>query len=102
VYCHVQAAYNTAVIQLAFLVACLYTAVGVLRLGFIIRFLGHPVITGFTSGAAIVIGAGQVKYMLGVSYKSQSTLQVRGVALRMIVCSNNNQSYGPQHHATYE
>jgi MFS superfamily sulfate permease-like transporter len=74
-----QAAYNRAVIQLAFLVACFYTAVGVLRLGFIIRFLGHPVITGFTSGAAVVIGAGQVKYMLGVTYKSQSTLQVRAI-----------------------
>ncbi|WIA43458.1 hypothetical protein OEZ86_009924 [Tetradesmus obliquus] len=70
-----QAAYNRAVIQLAFLVACIYTAVGMLRLGFIIRFLGHPVITGFTSGAAIVIASGQFKYMLGISYKSQHALQ---------------------------
>lgn len=38
------------VIQLAFLVACLYTGVGVLRLGFMVRFLSHSVITGFTSG----------------------------------------------------
>jgi MFS superfamily sulfate permease-like transporter len=34
------------------------------------------VITGFTSGAALVIAAGQVKYLLGVSYKKQDTLQV--------------------------
>ena len=34
-----QLLYNKTVIQLAFLVACWYTAVGVLRLGFLIRFL---------------------------------------------------------------
>jgi hypothetical protein len=56
----VQAEYQRAVLQLAFLVACLYTAVGLFRLGFLIRFLSHPVITGFTSGAALVIAAGQV------------------------------------------
>ncbi|KAF8060559.1 SULTR2 [Scenedesmus sp. PABB004] len=71
----VQAEYNRNVIQLAFLVACLYTAVGLFRLGFLIRFLSHPVITGFTSGAALVIATGQVKYILGVSYKKQDTLQ---------------------------
>lgn len=38
--------YQYTVIQLAFVVAILYTAVGVLRLGFLIRFLSHPVITG--------------------------------------------------------
>jgi sulfate transporter 4 len=48
------------VVQLAFLVACMYTAIGVLRLGFIVRFLSHSVITGFTSGAAIIIGMSQV------------------------------------------
>lgn len=43
-----QAEYNKMVIQLAFIVAVLYTAVGLLRLGFLIRFLSHPVITGET------------------------------------------------------
>lgn len=55
-----QAAYNHTVIQLAFVVACMYTAVGVLRLGFLIRFMSHPVLTGFTSGAALWIASGQV------------------------------------------
>jgi MFS superfamily sulfate permease-like transporter len=49
------------VIQVAFLVACMYTGVGVLRLGFIVRFLSHSVITGFTSGAAVIIGMSQVR-----------------------------------------
>lgn len=30
---------------------------------------------GFTSGAALVIAAGQLKYVFGVSYKKQDTLQ---------------------------
>jgi MFS superfamily sulfate permease-like transporter len=49
------------VIELAFIVACMYTGVGVLRLGFLVRFLSHSVITGFTSGAAIIIGMSQVR-----------------------------------------
>jgi sulfate transporter 4 len=36
-----------------------------LRLGFIVSFLGHAVISGFTSGAAIIIGLSQAKYMFG-------------------------------------
>jgi MFS superfamily sulfate permease-like transporter len=42
-------------------VACMYTGVGVLRLGFMVRFLSHSVITGFTSGAAVIIGMSQVR-----------------------------------------
>jgi sulfate transporter 4 len=46
----VQEAYSTRVIQLAFIVGCMYTAIGFLRLGFLVRFLSHSVIVGFTSG----------------------------------------------------
>ena len=57
-----QNEYNTKVIQLAFIVACLYTASGLLGLGFIItRFLSHPTIAGFTSGASVIIGLSQVR-----------------------------------------
>ena len=37
----IQESYNRHAIQLSFLVACLYTAVGVLRLGFLTSFLSH-------------------------------------------------------------
>lgn len=40
--------------------------VGSMRLGFLINFLSHAVISGFTSGAAVIIGLSQVKYFLGV------------------------------------
>lgn len=44
-----QEAYTTRVIQLAFIVGCMYTGIGFLRLGFLVRFLSHSVIVGFTS-----------------------------------------------------
>jgi len=44
----------------------------ILKLGFLVSFLGHPVTSGFTSGAAIIIGLSQVKYWLGIKVaKSQ-------------------------------
>lgn len=39
---------------------------GLLRLGFLVNFLSHPVISGFTSAAAITIGLSQVKDLLGI------------------------------------
>lgn len=50
-----------------FYVGVLQLGGSVARLGFLVNFLGHPVVSGFTSGAAIVIGMSQVKSWLGVS-----------------------------------
>lgn len=41
---------------------------GVLRLGFLVRFISLPVISGFVSAAAITIGFGQVKSLLGLKH----------------------------------
>jgi SulP family sulfate permease len=38
---------------------------GALRLGFLVTFLSHPVIMGFTSAAAIIIAVSQLKYLFG-------------------------------------
>lgn len=46
--------------QVAFLAGILYTAVGVLNLGWLMNFLSHSVIQGFMSGASIVIALSQV------------------------------------------
>ena len=57
----IQDSYNTKIVQLAFLVACLYTASGLLGFSFIItRFPSYPTIAGFTSGASVIIGLSQV------------------------------------------
>jgi SulP family sulfate permease len=54
-------------VLLAFMVGAMQTAMGVFRLGFLVNFLSHPVVSGFTSAAALIIGFSQLKHLLGVS-----------------------------------
>ena len=53
-------------IVLAGLVGVLQLAMGVLRAGFLVNFLSHPVVSGFTSAAALIIGFSQLTHLLGV------------------------------------
>ncbi len=53
-------------ILLAFIVGNIQFAMDIFRLGFIVNFLSHPVVAGFSSAAAIIIGFSQLKYLLGV------------------------------------
>jgi len=41
-------------------------AMGLLRLGFVVNFISIPVVSGFTSSAAIIIAIGQLKDLLGI------------------------------------
>jgi SulP family sulfate permease len=56
---------------LALTVGAILLLAGVLRLGFLVNFLSHPVISGFTSAAAITIAASQLKDLLGVDIGRQ-------------------------------
>lgn len=51
---------------LAVVVGIMRVALGVGRLGFMVGFLSRPVLSGFTSAAAILIGASQLKHLLGI------------------------------------
>ncbi|MFV2097682.1 SulP family inorganic anion transporter [Micromonospora sp. LOL_014] len=51
---------------LALLVGAIQVLMGVLRLGALVNFLSHSVLSGFTSAAAIVIAVSQVKDLLGL------------------------------------
>ena len=46
---------------LAFLVGTIQLLLGLFRMGFLVNFLSKPVISGFTSGAAIIIIFSQLK-----------------------------------------
>lgn len=59
--------YLKMAITLAFLVGLIQLVMGLLRVGFLVNFLSHPVLVGFTGAAAIVIGFSQVKHVLGIS-----------------------------------
>ncbi|MCP4165298.1 MAG: solute carrier 26 family protein [Chloroflexi bacterium] len=61
------ALYVQLALILALLSGLIQLILGVARLGFIVNFLSHPVISGFTSAAAIVIAVSQLKHLLGIS-----------------------------------
>ncbi|MGM0586855.1 MAG: SulP family inorganic anion transporter [Bacteroidota bacterium] len=50
----------------ALLVGIFQFMMGAFRLGFVVQFLSHPVLAGFTSAAALIIGLSQLKHLLGV------------------------------------
>lgn len=62
--------YIQLALTLALLVGVIQAVMGLIRLGFLVNFLSHPVLAGFTSAAAIVIGFSQFKHLLGVSMPS--------------------------------
>ncbi|XP_057979499.1 sulfate transporter 4.1, chloroplastic-like [Malania oleifera] len=57
--------YTELAILLALMVGILECIMGLLRLGWLIRFISHSVISGFTTASAIVIALSQAKYFLG-------------------------------------
>lgn len=63
---HGTDAYLGAALILALMVGALQVAMGVFRLGYLVNFLSHPVLSGFTSAAALIIGSSQLKHVLGV------------------------------------
>jgi SulP family sulfate permease len=58
--------YIATAILLAFMIGAIQLCMGIFRLGFLVNFLSHPVITGFTSAAAIIIGLSQLQHLLGI------------------------------------
>jgi len=72
-------------ILLAFFMGLFQLLLGTLRLGFITNLLSKPVISGFTSAAAIIIGLNQLKYLLGVDIvKSNKVYEVIWNAIQQI------------------
>ncbi|MEM8540654.1 MAG: SulP family inorganic anion transporter [Pseudomonadota bacterium] len=58
--------YIAAAITLAFLVGVYQLVLGVARLGGLVDFVSHSVMTGFMTGAALLIALSQVRHALGV------------------------------------
>jgi SulP family sulfate permease len=54
-------------ILLAFITGVLLLIMGIFRLGFLVNFLSRPVISGFTSAAAVIIAISQLKHLLGIN-----------------------------------
>jgi SulP family sulfate permease len=68
--------YIALAILLAFMVGLIQFSMGVFRLGFLVNFLSHPVIAGFTSAAALIIGFSQFKHLLGIKVSGEKFLEI--------------------------
>ncbi len=62
--------YIQLAILLAFMVGVIQLLMGLLRMGFMVNFLSHPVITGFTAATALIIAFSQLHHILGISIGS--------------------------------
>ncbi len=59
--------YAAYAVMLALMVGIFQLSLGLLQLGFFVDFLSHPVVVGFTNGAAIIIATSQLGKMFGVT-----------------------------------
>ena len=68
--------YMAAALALAFLSGTLLLILGLLRMGFLANFLSHPVISAFITASAIIIAAGQLQHLLGISGGGHNLLDI--------------------------
>lgn len=66
--------YITAAITLCLMVGLIQLAFALARLGALVDFVSHSVMTGFVTGAAILIALSQIRHVLGVALPSTSDL----------------------------
>ena len=68
--------YISMAIFLAFFMGLIQLLLGFLRMGFLVNFLSKPVISGFTSAAAIIIGLSQLKHLVGAPFESSNKIHL--------------------------
>ncbi len=68
--------YIAIAILLALMVGGIQFLMGILRLGFVVNFLSRPVITGFTSAVALIIGLNQFRNLLGVEFLQSDQIHI--------------------------
>lgn len=73
--------YIAMALFLSFFMGAVQLLLGVLKMGFLVNFLSKPVISGFTSAAAVVIGLSQLKHLLGFTIQGSSQLHVMLIQL---------------------
>jgi len=104
--------YILLAIILALLMGLFQLLMGIIRLGFLVNFLSKPVISGFTSAAAIIIGLSQLKHLVGVDIPRNSKIHLLlkdvfsslnevhfltlGIGIAAIVCIKLLKKYLPK------
>ena len=73
--------YILLAISLALMVGLIQFLMGVFKLGFLVNFLSKPVISGFTSAAAIIIAMSQLRHLLGLDLIGNNQVHILGADL---------------------
>ena len=71
-----SAQYVTLALTLTFMVGMIQVFMGLARLGTLVNFISHSVVTGFTAGAAILIATNQLKHFFGLPIPRGSSFSV--------------------------
>lgn len=71
-----SAEYMGLAVLVAFMVGFIQMSLGFLRLGFLVNFVSNPVISGFSSAAAIIIAFSQLKHLLGIPLEGDKIHQI--------------------------
>ena len=68
--------YIAAAVFLALFVGVIQVLLGTLKLGFLVNFLSKPVLNGFISAAAIIIGFSQLKHLFRVDMMQTNRIHI--------------------------
>ena len=75
--------YVELAIALALMMGTIQLLLGIVRAGFLVNFLSKPIVSGFTSAAALIIGANQMTNLLGIEIPpKQSIPQINILSVR--------------------
>jgi len=66
--------YIELAIALALMMGSIQLLLGMMRAGFLVNFLSKPIVSGFTSAAALIIGANQITNLLGIEIPQNNQL----------------------------
>ena len=76
--------YISFAVLLAFFIGLLQLLYGTFQLGFIANLLSKPVISGFTTAAAFIIGFSQLEHLLRISVEGEHVLETLWLTLQRL------------------
>lgn len=81
--------YIALAVVLVLILGATQLLLGIFRMGFLVNFLSKPVISGFTSAAAIIIMVSQLKHLLGISVPNSNHFhEIVALTLRQMADAN--------------
>ena len=87
-------AYIQLALTLAFMAGVIQLILGLVRMGSLVNFVSHSVVTGFTAGAAILIITSQLKHILGIEIGNSSSFINTWTALFLKIGQTNVYALG--------